>query len=235
MLICKSKEQLSPFIVLRRVLGSKKEMTASSFFSVHTVASWICFSVFFTCLDSMLSRSWTVQELKAINDIPDKSQRLARLRQMEAERVLLQQSRKDLQKAMQNQQMAMQNQQMSMQTISKAVDKMQKDADKIEAKYEAELLRAKGVMTSRGVFERMAQLAWTEQGLSGSKFVCTDVLQKLCNNPQAGKWSTCMYDSAVTCDPNTVALETLVKVWNELSDPMHGQSFSGLEVQVLDR
>ena len=44
-----------------------------------------------------------------------------------------------------------------------------------------------------------------------------------------------MYDSAVTCDPNTLALEALVKVWNELSDPMHGQSFSGLEVQVLDR
>ena len=85
------------------------------------------------------------------------------------------------------------------------------------------------------MLERMAQLAWTEQGLSGSKFVCTVVLQKLSNNPQAGKWSTCMYDSAVTCDPNTVALKTLVKVWNELSDPMHGQSFSGLAVQVLDR
>ena len=139
------------------------------------------------------------------------------------------------QMAMQTQQMAMQNQQMAMQTISKAVEQMQKNAIKIEAKYEAELLRAKGVMTSRGVFERMAQLAWTEQGLSGSNFVCTVVLQKLCRNPRAGKWSTCMYDSALACGPNNAALDTLVKVWNELSDPMHGQSFSGLEVQVLDR
>ena len=147
----------------------------------------------------------------------------------------LQRSYKELQKTRKDQRMAMETLSKAVETILKDMETIQKDKDKFEAHCEAELLRAKGVLTSRGVFERMAQLSWAEQKFRGTKFVCKVVLKKLCGNPTAGKWSQCMHESAKKCAPTVDPYDTLEAVWHELSDPVHGVSFSGLEVQVLDR
>ena len=79
--------------------------------------------------------------------------------------------------------------------VDKEREKSDNYAKEVIESLRCDVLRAKGLMTARGVFERVAQLVFNEQRCKG-KFT-TGVLQALAN-PSAGERSQFLFDIFVT-------------------------------------
>ena len=108
---------------------------------------------------------------------------------------------------------------------------VQKDVDNMRK----ELLQAKGLLTARGVYERVAQQAWDEQKDAGNvKGGCNvaNSLAAAAKYPQAGRWSKLLYDVAQKCDAQTDVEMVLRQVWRDLSQQVHGFPWSGPEVKI---
>ncbi len=96
-----------------------------------------------------------------------------------------------------------------------------------------EVLAAKGLLTSRGVFERVVQLAAQDLKLSG-KFNCTQTLQRIANanaSPQP-HWVAIITNAAQLCAPQRDVNEFLQATWNFLSQDVHGQAWHGPSVKL---
>ena len=92
------------------------------------------------------------------------------------------------------------------------------------------LLQVQGLLMSRGLFERAAELAFHEQqqakNISG-KFNCTATLRTVPWYPQAGKWSLLLKKAIKACvnvKSKRGQEEKLQAVHNELSRSIHGHA-----------
>mmetsp|Transcript_56024 Transcript_56024/g.100698 ORF Transcript_56024/g.100698 Transcript_56024/m.100698 type:complete len:174 (+) Transcript_56024:1-522(+) len=97
-----------------------------------------------------------------------------------------------------------------------------------------EVLRVQGLLTASGVFERVAQIVWDEQGIKG-RFNCQQALNKAANNPGAGSWSQFLFDSVKQCVPKANVNDELTKVWGSLSTAVHTEGWSDLEVKYIEK
>ena len=97
-------------------------------------------------------------------------------------------------------------------------------------KLEEDLLRAKGLMTARGVFERVVQLAFNEQKQVGKvkgKCMIANVLPTTSDNPEVGRFSKLLVSSAQRCDSTQSVKDALQGVWTQLSQQVHDFPWSG--------
>ena len=97
-------------------------------------------------------------------------------------------------------------------------------------KLEEDLLQAKGLMTARGVFERVVQLAFNEQKTVGKvkgKCIIANILPTISDNPQAGRFSKLLVSSAKRCDSTQSVKDALQSVWTQLSQQVHDFLWSG--------
>ena len=100
-------------------------------------------------------------------------------------------------------------------------------------KFEEDLLRAKGLMTARGVFERVAQLAFHEQKKAGNmkgKCITANVLPIASKHPEAGCWSELLHSSAKECDSTQIPEDALQQVWTLLSNQVHNPSWGDVKI-----
>ena len=115
----------------------------------------------------------------------------------------------------------------------KDVLKVEKEKDVFQErliKLEEDLLRAKGLMTARGVFERVVQLAFNEQKTVGKvkgKCIIANILPTISDNPQAGRFSKLLVSSAKRCDSTQSVKDALQSVWTQLSQQVHDFPWSG--------
>ena len=122
----------------------------------------------------------------------------------------------------------------------KEIDEVEKEKEKVEKerdvfgerlkKLEEDLLRAKGLMTARGVFERVVQLAFNEQKVKKmvkGKCNIANTLPMICDNPQAGRFSGLLVSSATRCDSTQSVKDALQSVWTQLSQQVHNFPWSG--------
>ena len=97
-------------------------------------------------------------------------------------------------------------------------------------KLEEDLLQAKGLMTARGVFERVVQLAFNEQKTVGKvkgECIIANILPTISDNPQAGRFSKLLVSSAIRCDSTQSVKDALQSVWTQLSQQVHDFPWSG--------
>jgi len=115
----------------------------------------------------------------------------------------------------------------------KDVLKVEKEKDVFQErliKLEEDLLRAKGLMTARGVFERVVQLAFNEQKTVGKvkgKCIFANILPTISDNPQAGRFSKLLVSSAKRCDSTQSVKDALQSVWTQLSQQVHDFPWRG--------
>ena len=117
--------------------------------------------------------------------------------------------------------------------LEKEIDvlKAEKERDVFRLnKLEEDLLRAKGLMTARGVFERVVQLAFNEQKVKNKvkgKCNIANTLPIICDNPQSGRFSGLLVSSAKRCDSTQSVKDALQSVWTQLSQQVHNFPWSG--------
>ena len=102
------------------------------------------------------------------------------------------------------------------------------------------LLQVQGLLTSRGLLERVAQLAFDEQVQANhmrGKFNCSDTLKQVPKTGEAGHWSRLLSDTIKQCAPQARTKEARVKelvaVWGDLSKAIHGQPWHGPDVKMV--
>ena len=101
-----------------------------------------------------------------------------------------------------------------------------------------QVLSAEGLLTARGILERVAQLAHEELReaghVKGNQFNCTLALQEAARNPNAGRWSNALHDVIKECAPSSRSLPNSLKdVYITLSREVHGRPCHGPNVQMI--
>lgn len=171
------------------------------------------------------------------------------LQQKEAEKQqLLQQKESELQqKELELQQKELEKENAELQLTLK----LEKEKAELQVKLkevqraglEKELLGLQGLLTARGVIERVAQKAWEElksQQLGKGTFNCQQTFNLLrkaeINKNTVGPWSDILKDAALGCDPPQFEFNrTLSTCYMELSNEIHGQPWSGPGVRLSPR
>ena len=103
------------------------------------------------------------------------------------------------------------------------------------------LLQVQGLLTSRGLFERVAQLAFAEQKAAGhvrGPFNCTSALEQAVITPQSGPWSKLLKKTIKECAPavgksKDLQKKELHRLWADLSGAIHGHAWYGPDVKVV--
>ena len=103
------------------------------------------------------------------------------------------------------------------------------------------LLQVQGLLTSRGLFERVAQLVFAEQKVAGhvkGSFNCTSALEQVVFTPQSGPWSKLLKKTIKKCAPavgksKDLQKKELHRVWADLSNAIHGHAWYGPDVKVV--
>ncbi|CAE7215948.1 unnamed protein product [Symbiodinium sp. CCMP2592] len=103
------------------------------------------------------------------------------------------------------------------------------------------LLQVQGLLTSRGLFERIAQLAFAEQKVAGhvkGTFNCTSALEQVVITPQSGPWSKLLKETIKKCAPavgksKDLQKKELQRLWADLSNAIHGHAWYGPGVKVV--
>ena len=121
--------------------------------------------------------------------------------------------------------------------VEKQRDVLKERMEKVEGdnvRLEGDLLRAQGLLTARSVFERVVQLAFNElvaKGKTKGKCVVANALLTIAQQPQAGRWSKQLLDSAKECAGHSkTASEALTEAWNSLSAQIHNPAWGGVVV-----
>ena len=102
-------------------------------------------------------------------------------------------------------------------------------------------LQVQGLLTSRGLFERVAQLAFAEQKVAGhvkGSFNCTSALEQAVITPQSGSWSKLLKERIKKCAPavrksTDLQKKELHRLWADLSSAIHGHAWYGPDVKVV--
>ena len=103
------------------------------------------------------------------------------------------------------------------------------------------LLQVQGLLTSRGLFERVAQFAFGEQKVAGhakGAFNCTSALEQAVITPKAGPWSMLLKTTIKKCAPAVGKSRSrqkgeLVQILAELSQAVQGHPWYGPNVKVV--
>ena len=103
------------------------------------------------------------------------------------------------------------------------------------------LLQVQGLLTSRGLFERVAQLAFAEQKVAGhvkGSFNCTSALEQVVITPQSGPWSKLLKETIKKCAPavrksTDLQKKELHRLLAGLSNAIHGHAWYGPDVKVV--
>jgi len=119
-----------------------------------------------------------------------------------------------------------------LQALIKEKDLRIKSTDSVVESLRVDLFRKDGLLTSRGVFEWLMKCVHAEMKTT-KRFNATNTLNQLVNQysnserpstPIAGE----IYDAMLKCDCGS----TLRNLYGELSQEIHGASWSGLGVKV---
>ena len=101
-----------------------------------------------------------------------------------------------------------------------------------------EALRARGLLSSRGIFERVLQLLHAEENFRG-KFNATQAiqqLQQLSPSNQSGRWANCLFQSVSKSYGSSVNIvHQLTTLYSTLSVDVHGQPWNQNSVQISDQ
>ncbi|CAE7949151.1 unnamed protein product, partial [Symbiodinium sp. KB8] len=121
-----------------------------------------------------------------------------------------------------------------------------KGAEMVELKVENKmlhqgLLQVQGLLTSMGLFERVAQLAFGEQKVAGhaeGAFDCTSALEQAVITPEAGPWSMLLKTTIKKCAPavgksKNRQKDELVRIWEELSYEVHAYPWYNLNLNLV--
>ena len=173
----------------------------------------------------------TLLLLQTINEIDDAEKR------MKAIHVLLEkvEEEKEKEKEIDVLKVEVEKEKVEKEKVEKEKDvlKVEKEKDVFQErliKLEEDLLRAKVLMTARGVFERVVQLAFNEQKTVGKvkgECIIANILPTISDNPQAGRFSKLLVSSAKRCDSTQSVKDALQSVWTQLSQQVHDFPWSG--------
>ena len=101
------------------------------------------------------------------------------------------------------------------------------------------LLQVQGLLTSRGLFECVAQLAFDEQVSARymrGKFNCSETLKQVPESYDVGQWSTLLRQTIRQCAPRAktkaAKKQELQAVWDDLSKAIH-HPWYGPDVQIV--
>ena len=121
-----------------------------------------------------------------------------------------------------------------------------KDTEMAELRAENKMLhqglpQVQGLLTSRGLFERVAQLAFGEQKVAGhakGAFNCTSALEQAVITPKAGPWSMLLKTTIKKCAPAVGKSRSrqegeLAQILAELLQAVHGHPWYGPNVKVV--
>ena len=121
-----------------------------------------------------------------------------------------------------------------------------KGAEMVDLKVENKmlhqgLLQVQGLLTSMGLFERVAQLAFGEQKVAGhaeGAFDCTSALEQAVITPEAGPWSMLLKTTIKKCAPavgksKSQQKDELVRIWEELSYAVHAYPWYNLNLNLV--
>ena len=170
----------------------------------------------------------TLLLLQTINEIDDAEKR------MKAIHILLEKVEEEKEKEKEKE-IDVLNLKVEKEKVEKEKDvlKVEKEKDVFQErliKLEEDLLRAKVLMTARGVFERVVQLAFNEQKTVGKvkgECIIANILPTISDNPQAGRFSKLLVSSAKRCDSTQSVKDALQSVWTQLSQQVHDFLWSG--------
>ena len=168
--------------------------------------------------------------LQSINEIEDTEKKIKAFQsimQILQERMEIEKERDILQERIKNKNILQER--MEKERMKKERDILQVRMEKVKK----DLLRAKGLMTARGVFERVAQLAFNEQKKAGNmkgKCITANVLPIASKAPEAGCWSKLLRSSAEDCDSTQIPEDALQQVWTLLSDQVHNPSWGDVKI-----
>ena len=126
--------------------------------------------------------------------------------------------------------------------LKERVEKEQVRVEKVEgenARPEGDLLRAEGLLTSRSVYERIVQLAFTEQVAQNharGRCVVANALPTIALHPDAGRWSKQLVQSAERCaGENQTPQEVLESAWVSMCEQVHNRAWGNVVVPKGDR
>ncbi len=101
-----------------------------------------------------------------------------------------------------------------------------------------EAMKAKGLLTSRGILEATARAAHAEQGGDPKQFNWISfgtTVSMVFKNPKAGHWSAALMEAAEKCFEKSgdSPQAGLKKIWAELCSDIHGYPYSGQAVKMM--
>ena len=127
--------------------------------------------------------------------------------------------------------------------MKERVEKMEERVGKLQqenAHLQGDLLRERGLLTARSVFERVVELGFCEQVAQGNakgKCVVTNALPVIVQHPAAGWWSGQLLHSAKACvKKKESCLQALQDAYGEMSRQIHQTASSDVELpKVLSK
>lgn len=126
--------------------------------------------------------------------------------------------------------------------MKERVEKMEERVGKLQqenAHLQGDLLRERGLLTARSVFERVVELGFCEQVAQGNaKGKCvTNALPVIVQHPAAGWWSGQLLHSAKACvKKKESCLQALQDAYGEMSRQIHQTASSDVELpKVLSK
>ena len=119
--------------------------------------------------------------------------------------------------------------------LLKGKDELLKTKEELLHSARMDTLRAKGLLSSRGIVERVLQLCHTERGMKG-KFNATATINALGTpSEQIRRWEQCVRDTVTSCHTGTSNITPVLQnLFNTLSNEIHGQPWSTNTILIDD-
>ena len=181
--------------------------------------------------------------LDLINSCPDEALRKQAFREYNTKDMAVATAVKDKDLAVKDKDLAVKDKDLAVKDKDLAVKA--KDVELVALKVENKMLQGflqvQGLLTSRGLFERVAQLAFAEQKVAGDvkgSFNCTSALEQAVITPQSGPWSKLLKETIKKCapavrKPTDLQKKELHRLWADLSSAIHGHAWYGPDVKVV--
>ncbi|CAE7243591.1 unnamed protein product [Symbiodinium sp. CCMP2592] len=116
----------------------------------------------------------------------------------------------------------------------KRADEAIKSKDDLLQVKEMELLRAKGLLSSRGIFEWTLRLA-AKECRPKDKFNATATIKALRSGKNRGRWEAILSKGIKKCFSGERVKPTLQSIYGTLSDEIHGFPWTVNAVQLSDQ
>ena len=171
--------------------------------------------------------------LEVVNACADQKLRLQALKELEELKLELKDKDLELKDKLNNKDLELKDKDLELKDKEMAIQRLESEKKELVR----QVLSAEGLLTARGILERVAQLAHEELRTAGhvkSQFNCTLALQAAASHPKAGRWSRALHRIIKKCDPSSRSLpESLKAVYTTLSLEVHGRPWHGPNVQMI--